>query len=147
VLERALPKDNLVRRNVSWGEHFLVVGPQASLDHVRVEQNLIADPIVFSGSPTGDGASKTYRKDDQTIRTLLEATGNVFVDGDPGFADIEAEDFRLPPDSPAWALGFAEIPFERIGLRTDEFRTSLPPRTPAIRLGDGHAVRAEARLE
>ena len=53
VLQRALPKDNLIRRNVSWGGKFLDVGPLAGREHVRVEENLIADDDLFSGSFMG----------------------------------------------------------------------------------------------
>ncbi len=35
------------------------------------------------------------------------------VVGDPGFADPDAGDFHLPPDSPAWSIGF--LPFEAAG--------------------------------
>jgi hypothetical protein len=37
-----------------------------------------------------------------------------------------ATDFALKHDSPAWKLGFEKIPFERIGLYRDEFRSSEP---------------------
>jgi parallel beta-helix repeat protein len=36
---------------------------------------------------------------------------------DPLFMDADAGDFRLKPESPALALGFQPIPFERIGIR------------------------------
>ena len=36
---------------------------------------------------------------------------------DPGFADAAADDYRLSPASPAWALGFQPIPVERIGVQ------------------------------
>jgi parallel beta-helix repeat protein len=37
------------------------------------------------------------------------------VVADPLFVDLEHEDFRLLPDSPALALGFQPIPFDKIG--------------------------------
>jgi hypothetical protein len=39
-----------------------------------------------------------------------------------------AKDFALRPDSPAWKLGFQEIPLDRIGLYQDELRASLQGR-------------------
>lgn len=39
------------------------------------------------------------------------------IDGDPGFVDAEAGDFRLSVDSPAWEIGFKRIPLEEIGPR------------------------------
>ncbi|NLX14114.1 MAG: right-handed parallel beta-helix repeat-containing protein [Phycisphaerales bacterium] len=53
---------------------------------------------------------------------------NNLVDVDPLFIDAAKQDFRLRPESPAWAKGFKPIPFERIGLYTDEVRKSIPPR-------------------
>lgn len=52
---------------------------------------------------------------------LIEFEGNL-VDTDPHFVDVETQDFRLRPDSPALALGFRPIPVERIGLYLDEYR-------------------------
>lgn len=45
------------------------------------------------------------------------------TEGDAGFVNAEARDFRLRPDSPAFRLGFTPIPVETIGLYQDEFRT------------------------
>lgn len=39
---------------------------------------------------------------------------------------VQAKDFALRPDSPAWKLGFEKIPLERIGLSADELRAGLP---------------------
>ena len=36
---------------------------------------------------------------------------------DPLFVDPAAGDYRLRPNSPALALGFAPIPVEKIGIR------------------------------
>ena len=42
---------------------------------------------------------------------------------DPLFVDPRKDDYRLKPDSPAFKLGFKPIPFEKIGLYADEYRT------------------------
>jgi hypothetical protein len=44
------------------------------------------------------------------------------VDKDPHFVDIEQQDFRLRSDSPAFSLGFKQVPVEKIGLYGDEYR-------------------------
>jgi hypothetical protein len=69
-----------------------------SLEHVRVEQNLIADPVVFSGSFDGSGKSVPYANGDPQAAEVLGKHGNVILKGDPGFADVEAQDFTLKPD-------------------------------------------------
>jgi hypothetical protein len=38
------------------------------------------------------------------------------VVADPLFVDADRHDYRLKPESPAWKLGFKEIPSEKIGL-------------------------------
>jgi hypothetical protein len=40
------------------------------------------------------------------------------IDEDPRFVDPEHGDYRLHPDSPALRLGFRNIPFAEIGIRT-----------------------------
>jgi hypothetical protein len=45
---------------------------------------------------------------------------------DPKFVDPSRGDYRFRDDSPAWAIGFRPIPFDRIGLVADEWRPSIP---------------------
>jgi hypothetical protein len=45
---------------------------------------------------------------------------------DPSFVDEKAGDFQLRDDSFALKMGFERIPLDKIGLRVDEFRPSLP---------------------
>jgi len=131
-LQRALPKDNVIRRNVSFGDsYFLHVSPQAGLEHVRVEENLICDPIAFVGSPTGDGKSQTYRIDDEATGRLLSGAGNILA-GDAEPPSFSPEGLQLPENSPAWELGFEPIPFREIGLQLDEYRRTLPAAEPVI---------------
>ena len=82
--QRTLPKDNIIRCNISTGPHFLGLGAQASLAGVKVEKNLIANSMVLTGSPTGDGHTKTYAHDDKTIEAVLDKTGNIIRFADPG---------------------------------------------------------------
>ncbi|OQW96460.1 MAG: hypothetical protein BWK77_04620 [Verrucomicrobia bacterium A1] len=65
---------------------------------------------------------------DGTIADNLE-TGD-----DPGFADLRRMDFNLRGDAAALQKvpGFRPVPFDRIGLRTDAYRPSLPPRRPVL---------------
>ncbi|MEA3208161.1 MAG: hypothetical protein QOE70_1218 [Chthoniobacter sp.] len=45
---------------------------------------------------------------------------------DPKFLAPEKDDFRLAPDSPAWALGFQAIPVEKIGPYSSPDRATWP---------------------
>ncbi len=48
------------------------------------------------------------------------------VVADPLFVDAEHDDYRLQPDSPAFALGFEPIPVDEIGPYADPLRASWP---------------------
>jgi hypothetical protein len=48
------------------------------------------------------------------------------VIADPKFLDPDKDDYRLAPDSPAWALGFQPIPVEKIGPYASPDRASWP---------------------
>ena len=58
---------------------------------------------------------------------MLDMHGNL-IDGNPKFVDSANGDFRLKEDSPAYALGFKQIPIKKIGLYKDEYRPRLPVR-------------------
>lgn len=47
---------------------------------------------------------------------------------DPLFIDPSKDDYRLRPESPAFKLGFNQIPMEKIGPYPDELRASWPIR-------------------
>ena len=49
-------------------------------------------------------------------RPFLKFEDNL-IDEDPHFVDYEKQDFRLKSDSPAFKMGFKEIPIEKIGLK------------------------------
>ena len=46
----------------------------------------------------------------------------------PGFVDVANGNYALKPDAAVFKKipGFENIPFEKIGLHTDEFRRQLP---------------------
>ncbi len=67
----------------------------------------------------------TYKFGDQEIMLILKNNNNMIIDSDPGFVDLENENFQLKDDSPAFKLGFKPIPFDNIGLYRDEYRKIL----------------------
>ncbi|HSI12469.1 MAG TPA: hypothetical protein VK961_10515, partial [Chthoniobacter sp.] len=48
------------------------------------------------------------------------------VIADPKFLDADKDDYRLAPDSPAWAFGFKPIPVEKMGPYASPDRASWP---------------------
>ncbi|MDX9866302.1 MAG: right-handed parallel beta-helix repeat-containing protein [Kiritimatiellia bacterium] len=61
-------------------------------------------------------------------RPHVTVTNNL-ITADPYFADAARQDFRLRPDSPAYAMGFTDIPVERIGVYASPLRASWPVRS------------------
>lgn len=59
----------------------------------------------------------------EAARPYLRIEDNL-VDEDPHFVDKTNRDFRMREDSPAFDLGFEQIPFERIGLYEHPDRAS-----------------------
>ena len=78
--------------------------------------NLVARNVSFGGK--WDGVQST-------ARPYVTFQDNM-VDQDPGFVDAAVMNFQLRDDSPVYKQvpGFKKIPFERIGLVKDEYRTS-----------------------
>ncbi len=135
----ALPMNNRVVRNVSYGGRWLDIYDANSFDFslVTMKDNVIADSFIcrrlqkdqkgwdpyYLDIDKKDGYV-LYRSTDRKIRDELR--GNTFVTGDPGFENLLRHDFRLKSSSPAYALGFKPIPFDKIGLQKDEYRQTLP---------------------
>jgi hypothetical protein len=131
--EPAVPKYNTFSHNISYGGRWMDVYDYNAFDFsiVTVKNNIIADTAVMRrrlpGMPgldpyylnidTKEGYI-TLTSNDSTIRRELR--DNVFVKGDPGFVDVEHQDFRLKRSSPAFRAGFKEIPFRSIGLERKE---------------------------
>ncbi len=52
---------------------------------------------------------------------------------DPLFRDIKKGDYRLKPESPAFKLGFTELPYDEMGLKVTKFRPVLPVEAEGLR--------------
>lgn len=126
----AVPRNNVVRRNISWGSEFLYLNDGIDIDLVAVKDNIIADEIIVSHHNRGEDAKvyhyhKEFTADDKKMIGRLTSTGNTIMNGNPGFTDIDKEDFSFLDDSPASKIGFEAIPFGKIGLYKGEYRQEL----------------------
>ncbi len=52
---------------------------------------------------------------------------------DPLFVNANMKDYRLKSDSPAFKMGFVELPYEKIGLQKTHFRPVLPVEAEGLR--------------
>ena len=75
-------------------------------------RNLVHDNVSVRSGEFGAGSN--------------DVKGNWVTDEDPGFVDAAGMNFQLKADSAVWTKipGFQRIPFERIGLYTDEYHVS-----------------------
>jgi len=129
IQEVEKPKDNIIRRNVSSGNWFARVDPNTTLDQVKVENNLIADDIAFSGSADGNGVSKDFRNGDADTAAEFGKRGNILIKGGLSVG----KDYDLSKTQ-ARKIGFETIPFNKIGLYIDQYRKKLnmDPAPPTI---------------
>ena len=94
--EPAAPRGNRVFANVSFGGKWDEVNDDAR-KYVTIESNLVdRDPHFQSSDHLSDGTSP------------------------------RPVDFALKPDSPAWQVGFEQLPLEKMGIYQDENRVSWP---------------------
>ncbi len=84
--------------------------PQAPLG------NVVANNVSYRGS---------WRDPD---KKYVKIADNLITDEDPGFVDAANMNFQLRDDSIVYRKipGFKRIPFDRIGLYRDEYRTTSP---------------------
>jgi hypothetical protein len=135
--EPAIPKHNRIIRNVSYGGRWLDIYDYTAFDFsvVTMKDNVIADPIICRRRKKDERGWDPYYLNIDTkegydiysagdVQIMGEFKQNMFLDRDPGFVDLSKHDVRLRDDSPAFLLGFQQIPVDKIGLRRD--RSSLP---------------------
>ncbi|MEN8230110.1 MAG: right-handed parallel beta-helix repeat-containing protein [Bacteroidota bacterium] len=122
----AIPCENVVVRNISYGGKWMDLHSELDFSTVTVKDNLIADPVICTWREQfqeQEKGFKEYKYGDSEMARLLEDNGNMVINTDPGFIDAAKGNFCLKDDSPAFKLGFKRIPVEKIGLYKDQYRT------------------------
>lgn len=135
----AVPKNNRILNNISYGGRFLELYDFFAYDFsvVTLKNNVIADSIIckrIKEKPEGwepyylnldnESGYNYYTTVEEDIQDIFK--DNFVLKENPGFLDVEKEDFRLKKNSPAFEAGFKEIPVEKIGLYSDDYRKTLP---------------------
>lgn len=126
--EPAVPKYNKIINNVSFGGRWFDLYDGLDFSVVTMKNNLIADSVLCKWSKKLGGAFTTYNYGNTELMDILKNNGNEIINTDPGFVDPEHDNFQLKDNSMAYKLGFKPIPFDKIGLYVDEYRTSVPER-------------------
>jgi hypothetical protein len=126
--EPAVPKNNRIARNISYGGRWMDVYDYQAFDFsiVTVRDNLIGDPVILRRRKDGEKGWDPYYLNidlqegyealawsDPRVPPLFK--GNVLVQGNPGVAAPEKGDFRVSPEAME-KIGFVPIPREKIGL-------------------------------
>ena len=105
---------NRFQRNIIYytDRNAMLLAARASVQHAlaacdhNVYFHAAGEPLRIRG--IGDGTFAEWKKLGFDEHSLV---------ADPLFVDPSGHDYRLQPESPAYALGFRPIPWERIGLQ------------------------------
>jgi hypothetical protein len=114
-LETPKPESNVFERNIFYSANSKpTIFVKAAGQENVLRNNLFynpSDPAWFSRSffEWGDGKKMTY---DSALEAGFHKGSKI---ADPMFVNPAAGDYRLKPGSPAEAMGFEKIPFDRIG--------------------------------
>jgi len=98
----------LERNIVLWDSGKLISGPWDRIQHVSRNNcywDLRGEPVVFLTDSLEAWQAKGHEQGSQIV--------------DPKFANPKADDFRLPPDSPALKLGFQPFDYTQAGVYGD----------------------------
>lgn len=96
-------------------------------------RSVFASNIIVSKNPAPPDLR--INKEFRTNPAIILIKDNVTVTNDPGFANPAAFDYSLAADNPVLQQipGFEPIPFEKIGLQIDRYRTNLPTEAQRMR--------------
>jgi parallel beta-helix repeat protein len=122
------PEGNIITHNVSWNGRFSILLDGLTFEDIPVKENVIGDEELVVMSTVDRMETTQAGVDNTNIVNELKSYGNIVTAENPGFHNTEfesVEDFQLAKESPAWDIGFQQIPVDSIGLYVDEYRTSV----------------------
>jgi parallel beta-helix repeat protein len=122
---------NEVRPATEWKEHafvFRIPGPGEPGHHPRMKtfRARLDFPDPAGSLLASDVSLHEVEMLDEWASWQALGMDRHSVIADPGFLDPDHGDYRLRPESPAFALGFRPIAVEKIGPYADDLRASWP---------------------
>lgn len=122
-----MPKGNKILRNVSYRGKWMDIYGGIDFKTLIVKDNLVASSEPCQWSPLDKHVSIEkdfvhFKFGSKDVADPIKTTDNKIMDIDPGFIDVDDQNFQLKKDSPAFELGFERIPTEKIGLYKDNYR-------------------------
>ena len=117
-------------KNPPWSTHYPALTTILDTNPAFPRGNLIECNVTVQCKQPFQTSSKKEELQFSIVRDNIELTEKAI-----GFENVNAMNYRLRPDSPVFAKlpNFKPIPFEKIGLYRDQFRTQIPDRTQAIK--------------
>jgi Right handed beta helix region len=117
-----------------WSERYPEIVNLLQEKHELPLRTLFKDNLIYIKE--GDPYKMAMRKENNTNPALISFVDNLVTNADPGFVDLAAGNFALKKDSEVFTKipGFQRIPFDKMGLQTDKYRTRLPTDEEAGRL-------------
>jgi len=109
ILRRRDEGSLVFERNIVLSDDGKIFGDSWNEQNYKADRNLYWDtsdePLDFGGM-----SFEQWQARGHDTHSLL---------ADPGFADPRKGDFRLPPESPAWKIGFERIDLSKVGPRRE----------------------------
>lgn len=117
-----------------WSERYPEIVNLLQERHELPLRTLFKDNLVYIKE--GEPYKMAMRKENNTNPALISFVDNLVTNTDPGFVNLAAGNFALKKDSVVFSKipGFRQIPFEKMGLQVDKYRTKLPSDEEAGRL-------------
>ncbi len=109
---------------------------------VNTETNLFDNNLYWAGADKKTGepnklrsCTMVWQKEDTSWEAWLnqKKMDRHSLIADPLFRDVANGDYRLKPESPAFKLGFTELPYDKMGLEVTRFRPVLPVEAEGLR--------------
>jgi len=131
--QAVLPNGMVMTGNQLFCNIFYYLNPQSKLyrmSNVPYDHDAFDDNLMFhNGLPLliAQAQAKTQTPPvDQWGEWKSLGEDRHSVVADPHFVDASKDDYRLSKESPAYQLGFKEIPIDKIGPYADDLRATWP---------------------